>query len=44
VRLFTWAYGIRDCRSDTGLIAGVTEWMKSDRFEVEAKIPAGAPV
>ena len=44
VRLFTWAYGIRDCRSETGLFSGVQEWMKSGRFDVEATIPAGAPV
>ena len=44
VRLFTWAYSIRDCRSEIGLISGVTEWMRSDRFDVEATIPAGSPV
>jgi uncharacterized protein (TIGR03435 family) len=44
VRLFTWAYGIRECRSDIGIYSGVQEWMKLDRFDVEATIPAGSPV
>jgi uncharacterized protein (TIGR03435 family) len=44
VRLFTWAYGIRECRSEIGIYSGVQEWMKSDRFDVEATIPAGSPV
>lgn len=44
LRLFTWAYGVRDCRSEIGLISGVTEWMKADRFDVEATIPAGSPI
>jgi len=43
IRLITWAYGIRECRLEMGVVSGATGWMTSDRFDVQAVIPDGAP-
>jgi uncharacterized protein (TIGR03435 family) len=44
--LITWAYGIRhSCfiATEFGLITGGPGWVLSDRFDLQARIPAGTP-
>src|SRR4051812_14874334 len=44
--MITWAYGIRySCFivSDEGLVSGGPKWVVTDRFDVQATIPAGVP-
>jgi uncharacterized protein (TIGR03435 family) len=43
LRLISWAYSIRNCRFDIGLVSGVPEWVTKDQWDVQATMPAGAP-
>jgi uncharacterized protein (TIGR03435 family) len=45
-RLIVTAYGLKNCAlvMQLGLISGGPEWVKSDQFDVVAKIPEGSPV
>jgi uncharacterized protein (TIGR03435 family) len=43
LRLIAWAYGIRDCRPELGLVSGGPTWIRSELFNVEAVLPEGAP-
>lgn len=44
-RLLVLAYGLRDCSLalQTGLITNAPNWVPSERYDVEALIPEGAP-
>ncbi len=45
-KLITWAYGIRySCYivNDAGLVSGGPKWILTDRFDIQATIPAGTP-
>ena len=45
-KLITWAYGIRySCYivNDSKLLSGGPKWVLTDRFDVQATIPAGTP-
>ena len=44
-RLLTLAYGLQDCTLaiQTSLIAGGPDWLKADRFDIQATIPEGSP-
>src|SRR5262249_38516388 len=45
-KLITWAFGIRyRCYivNDAGLLSGGPKWVLTERFDIQATIPAGAP-
>ncbi len=44
LRLIAWAYGLKDCRPESGLLSGGPDWMSAVRWDVEAIIPEGTPV
>ncbi|HET9218165.1 MAG TPA: TIGR03435 family protein [Terriglobia bacterium] len=45
-RLIVLAYGLKNCPLvlQMGLITGGPDWVKTDRFDIQATIPAGSPV
>jgi len=43
LRLITWAYGIRDCRPELGLVSGGPSWIRSEYFDVQGILPEGTP-
>jgi uncharacterized protein (TIGR03435 family) len=43
LRLISWGYGIRNCRSDIGLISGIPEWVNKDQWDIQGTMPAGTP-
>jgi len=45
-RLLVLAYGLKDCvlALQLGLVSGGPDWVKSDRFDIQATIPEGSPV
>jgi len=43
LRLITWAYSIRDCRPELGLVSGGPSWIRSESFDVQAVLPEGTP-
>jgi len=46
--LIIQAYGVRGCRPlgevDCSLVVGGPDWIKKDRFDVQAKMPSGSPI
>src|ERR1051325_9881539 len=42
-RLITWAYELRACQINLGLITGAPDWTMADLFDLQATIPAGTP-
>jgi uncharacterized protein (TIGR03435 family) len=44
-RLIALGYGLKDCSLalQTGLVSGGPDWIKSERFDIEAIIPEGSP-
>ena len=45
-RLIVLAYGLKDCplAIQVGLVSGGPDWVKSDRFDIQATIPEGSAV
>jgi uncharacterized protein (TIGR03435 family) len=43
LRLISWAYGIRACQSDIGLISGIPEWVTKDQWDIQGTMPARTP-
>jgi uncharacterized protein (TIGR03435 family) len=45
-RLIVLAYGLKDCilALQMGLVEGGPEWVRTDRYEIQATIPEGSPV
>jgi len=43
LRLITWAYGVRDCRPEIGLVSGGPSWIRSEPFDIQGVLPEGTP-